>query len=164
LTLSGWNEGAPDGSAIYSWRFGRFDCRTALPAVLGQLAWTVRLNAPVRGFMLNLEKESFAEHFLPPLPPAEARERLLELLEIYYREYALRPPPIFPSASLAKASGGRGESEFRGYDGFGDGDQPGIREFFSINDFADPEFASEFAGYAQLLYGRIESGGGEGGI
>lgn len=157
LTLTGWSHGAPDGSAIYCWRFGRFDCRTALPAVLGQLAWTVRLGAPVHGFMLNLEKAAFVERRLPPLAPEAARERLLELLDLYYAEYRLRPPPIFPSASPAKAAGRSGVAEFVGYNGFGDGDQPGIREFFTSGDFDNPDFAAEFARLAELLYGRIET-------
>ena len=110
----------------------------------------------VVSFALFFEHKTFCERTIPPLPAAEAEEKLLRLLESF-REGMRRPLPVFARASAAYADSKKRSDaerkltaikEFRSSrqaDRPGDLDDPAIALCFNEADFNDPAVFSEFA-------------------
>lgn len=110
----------------------------------------------VVSFALFFEHKTFCERTIPPLPAAEAEEKLLRLIESF-REGMRRPLPVFARASAAYADSKKRSDaerklaaikEFRSSrqaDRPGDLDDPAIALCFNEADFNDPAVFSEFA-------------------
>lgn len=143
----------PDSSAVLSFRWGKYDSRTALLAVLGQLCAAVALNSPVQARMLNSAPDKYELRFIREITPDMAREKLKQLL-LTAGENRSIPLPVFEKASTFYSNLKTAENKFK--DAFGDITDPAVALFYSVGHWQQPDFLQDFQNYSAMLYEGIE--------
>ncbi len=157
----------PDGRRVLSFRWGKYDARTALPAVLGQLLATVAGGESVEAALLNLNGAGeFEMRFIAPQSPAEAREKLCLLLDWAGRDWMERPPLLLPTASPAfrnPSSAARCfyTANFQTGEVYGDCLEHGVCEYYTRFSWDEPDFQRDFQCCAEMVYGGIQDAGGD---
>ncbi len=159
--ISGMVNMTPDGKNVIAYRWGGYDGRTALPAVLGTLlaaAGSGDMFAEVGAKMINLEHGEYVTRYIKPVSMQAAVVKLRELLAIA-SEPRDRVLALFEkSSALYKDMAAAGKKFCNAYYQYGDVFEPEVQAFFSKEDWKDPVFQEEFVFYAQKLYGDIEIG------
>lgn len=147
----------PDGSTVLSFRWGSYDSRTALPAVLGQLCAAAAWDIPVKAEMLNMLKDgSYEQRFIQEISPDDARQKLQELLAIAGEKRTL-PLPVFEKSSTLYYDEKSAREKFqRGKFNNGDLADPSVNLFYTFEHWSQPDFIDEFKEYASMLYSNIE--------
>jgi len=157
-TLHGMVNIKNDMRTVCAYRWGKYDARTALPAVLGVYLAAAASDQPIGGEIFNLGSAGCERRCILPVAPEAARQKLKALLELAWQVH-LGALEIFPGSSPWAHDPAQAAKKFyssgKNFAEYGDVTNVYIQKFFRKENWSEETFQQNFLHYAQLLYGDI---------